>query len=53
MEQVWFGNDEVEVLVVDLCEVFCCSRCDCLSTEVFEERPRYTREEVNVGGTCK
>lgn len=51
MEQIWFRNDEVQILVVDLRQMFSGSRSYRLCTEVFEEGSGYAGEEVQVGRT--
>ena len=48
VEQVRFGDDEVQVLVVDLRQMLRRVCLDYLGTKVFEERARYAGEEVQV-----
>lgn len=47
-EEVWFGNNEVEILVVELRNMFGCARIRRLCREIFEKDPRYRGEEVDV-----
>ena len=49
MEQIWFRDDEIEILVVDLGQVFGRARGDGLGAEVFEKGPWYAGKEVDVG----
>ena len=48
VKQVWFGDDEVQVLVVDLRQMLRRVCLHYLGTKVFEERARYAGEEVQV-----
>ena len=47
-EEVWLGDDKVEVLVVKLRDVLGCARVRRLRREFFEEDPGYRGEEVDV-----
>jgi len=49
-EEVWFRDDEIQVLVVYLRNVLCSARGCYLRGKVFEQRPRYRGQEVHVGG---
>lgn len=53
VEQVWLGNDKVQVLVVDLCQVLCGVRLHYLGAEIFEKWSRYAGEEVQVRGAVQ
>ena len=48
VEQVRFGDDEVQVLVVDLRQMLRRVCLHYLGAKVFEERTRYAGEEVQV-----
>lgn len=37
-EQVWFGDDEVEILIEHLADAFGCCGLRCLSGELFKQR---------------
>jgi hypothetical protein len=48
VEQVGFGDDEVQVLVIDLRQMLRRVCLHYLGTKVFEERARYAGEEVQI-----
>lgn len=53
VEQVGLGDDEVEVLVVDLGEVLCGGRGNGLGAKVLEQGPGDAGEEIDVGGAVE
>lgn len=52
-EEIGLGDNKVEVLVVQLRDVFGCARVRCLRCELFEENPGYRREKVDVSWRVK
>lgn len=52
-EEIRLGDDKVDVLIVHLCDLFRGSRSSRLRGKVFQQRPRYRREEVEVGRAVK
>lgn len=52
-EQVWFGHDEIQILVVYACNMLRSPCSGYLGGKIFEKRPRYRREEVDVGRGVK
>lgn len=49
-EQIWFGNGEVEILIVQLSNHLRGARSRCLRCEILEKDSREGREKVDVGG---
>lgn len=49
MEQVWFRDDKVQILVVHLGEMLRRVCLHYLRTEIFEKRTWYAGEKVQVG----
>lgn len=47
-EEIGLGDDEVEVLVIELRNVFGCARVRRLRRKFFQQDPRYRGEEVDV-----
>lgn len=47
-KEIGFGDDKVQVLVVELCDVFGRARVRRLRCEFFKEDPGYRREEVDM-----
>lgn len=52
-KQIRLGNDEVEILVVDLSDLLRGACCCCLCGKLFQRWPRDRGEEVEVGRAVK
>lgn len=48
-EEIWLGDNEVQVLVIDLGYVLCRACRGRLGSEIFEQGSGYRGEEVDVG----